>query len=129
MEESELKNKKKKYMKVIVYLSVEGDVKKIPWKEEKQLHYIKEYAKAHNIEIVQVVHRDIRGAMLLNNQYGEMIEMVKEGMAEGILIAKSACIATNIMDVYKKAAMAAQAGGKLITVKEGILNMPVKMVG
>ena len=119
--------KTNKEIRAIVYLSVEGDMRKIPYKEEKQLRYIREYAKAHRIKIVKVVHRDVRGISLMNRQLKEIVNDIALGQADVILVSKVGCIAKSIPEAYQKAAMVAQAGGKLVTVKEGVLYMPVKI--
>lgn len=41
----------------IAYLSVEADLNVVDRLEDKQLKYIKEYAKAHNIKVVGVMRR------------------------------------------------------------------------
>ena len=41
----------------IAYLSVEADLNVVDRLENKQLKYIKEYAKAHNIKVVGVMRR------------------------------------------------------------------------
>ena len=119
--------KTKKEIRAIVYLSVEGDMRKIPYKEEKQLRYIREYAKAHTIKIVKIVHRDVRGISLMNSQFKEIVNDIALGQADVILVSKTGCIAQSVPEAYQKAAMVAQAGGKLVTVKEGVLYMPVKI--
>lgn len=120
-------NKKNIKLRAIVYLSVEGDMRKIPYKEEKQLKYISEYAKAHQIKIVKVVNRDIRGDIVMNEQFKRIVNDVELGKADVILLSKVGAIAQSVLDAYQKAGMVAQAGGKLMTVKEGILHMPVKI--
>lgn len=120
-------NKKKIKLRAIVYLSVVGDMRKIPYKEEKQLKYIREYAKANHIKIVKVVHRDVRGDKLMNEQFKSVINDIALGLADVVLVSKTGSIAQSMIEAYQKAGMVAQAGGKLMTVKEGILNMPVKI--
>lgn len=41
----------------IAYLSVDADLNVVDRLEDKQLKYIKEYAKAHNIKIVGIMRR------------------------------------------------------------------------
>ena len=55
-------SKRKKSINVIAYLSVANATdKNVDWKEEKQLSYISEYAKAHNLRIIKIMHKNIMG--------------------------------------------------------------------
>ena len=120
--------KKNNPMNAIVYLSVNGTEKTIDRKEEKQLKYIKEYAKAHNIKIVKVMHRNIMGAYVMNTHFQKMVEFIRNKKADGILICKMSDISENIEDAYQKIGKVIQAGGHMITVDEGDLKVPLKMM-
>ena len=50
------RKRKETPLRAIVYLSVKGKENNIDNKEEKQLNYITEYANAHNIKIVKIMH-------------------------------------------------------------------------
>lgn len=49
-----MKKKREKTINCFVYLSTEGDINGAEVREIKQLRYIREYAKAHNIIIKKV---------------------------------------------------------------------------
>ena len=51
--------RREKPIDVIAYLSTDGNMYSAPGKEKKQLRYIREYAKAHKINIVRTMNRDI----------------------------------------------------------------------
>lgn len=51
--------KKGKRLRCFVYLSTQAEERTVEEKEKKQLRYIREYAKAHNIEIVKIYRRCI----------------------------------------------------------------------
>ena len=51
-----MKKKREKTINCFVYLSTEGDINGAEVREIKQLRYIREYAKAHNIIIKKVFH-------------------------------------------------------------------------
>lgn len=48
-----MKNKKKRDKRItcVDYLSAKGDFSTVEFRERKQLNYILEYAKVHNVEI------------------------------------------------------------------------------
>lgn len=56
------KRKAKKNIRCIVYLATVADENTVDRKEQKQLRYIREYAKAHQLQIVKVFHRSILGS-------------------------------------------------------------------
>lgn len=119
--------KKEKEMRAIVYLSVDGDVDTVDWKERKQLKYIQEYAKAHNIKIVKVMHKSILGASVINNHFNKMASLINQKEADAILISKMAVIAADLEDAYRKIGKVIRTGGHFITVDEGDLRLPLKM--
>ena len=110
-----------------MYLSVKGKENNIDNKEEKQLNYITEYANAHNIKIVKIMHRSILSDMVVNKHFSKMVSMVSRKKADVILLSKVAGISTDIEDAYKKIGSVIQAGGCIITVDEGELKLPIRM--
>ena len=115
--------KKNRTIKVIAYLSVVNSTEKnVEWKEDKQLRYIREYAKAHCIRIVKILRKNVRDA-----QFRKMIGAIECGMVDGIIVCKMALISDTVVDAYKKVGDVVQAGGHMITVDEGELNLPLKM--
>lgn len=61
-----MKKKREKPINCFVYLSTEGDINGVEAREIKQLRYIRKYAKAHNIIIRKVFHRDVLGQYDVN---------------------------------------------------------------
>ena len=53
------KKRKEKQKKCFMYLATEGDIFHAEEREQKQYKYIMEYAKAHNVKIVKVFHKDV----------------------------------------------------------------------
>ena len=114
--------KKNRTIKVIAYLSVVNATEKnVEWKEDKQLRYIREYAKAHCIRIVKILRRNILGKNVRDAQFRKMIGAIECGMVDGIIVSDT------VVDAYKKVGDVVQAGGHMITVDEGELNLPLKM--
>lgn len=116
-----------KPLRAIVYLSVKGKEKNIDNKEEKQLKYITEYANAHNIKIVKVMHRSILSDTVVNKHFSKMVSMILRKKADVILLSKMAGISSDIEDAYKKIGTAIQSGGYIVTVDEGELKLPIRI--
>ena len=55
-----MKKKREKTINCFVYLSTEGDINGAEVREIKQLRYIREYAKAHNIIIKKVLISSVK---------------------------------------------------------------------
>lgn len=112
----------------IVYLSTEGDVFSVDKCEQKQLGYIQEYAKAHNVKIVKKMHRDVLGQADVNRHYDLMVEMIRRGVVDGIILANMMSVSSSVADAYYKVGKVKAAGGHIVTVDEGRLGMNVKAV-
>ncbi|SCP98601.1 hypothetical protein [Anaerobium acetethylicum] len=123
-------SKKKKLIKekitCVAYLSTDGDLYSASNREAKQLRYIKEYANAHNIEIVKIMHRDILGQADVNRHFEVMVEMVRRGKVQGIILSNMLAVSTGVPDAYYKVGKVRAASGYMVTVDEGILGMVIK---
>jgi len=125
-----LKKKKQKveepFLNCIVYLSTEGDLYHADEREKKQLRYIKEYAKAHNIKITKMMHRDVMGQADVNRHFRQMVSLVEKKIVDGIILANMMCISVDMADAYYKVGMVKAVGGQIVTVDEGRLGMRIK---
>ena len=127
-----MKSKQKKIEKPIrcyVYLSTNGDIRTSEFKEKKQLRYINDYAKAHNITVSKILHRGILGVNPANKQFDMIVESIRKKEVDGVLVANMGAISTSIGDAYSKVAKVIIAGGQMITVDEGNLNLNIKKLG
>jgi DNA invertase Pin-like site-specific DNA recombinase len=122
-----MRNRKEKLLRAVVYLSAKGNEKTVEQKEKNQLKYIREYAKAHNIQIVKVMHRNIMGNYVVNTHFQKMVEMIGKNEVEVILVSKISGIATNLEDAYRKIGKVIQSGGCIVTVDEGEMKLPIQM--
>lgn len=122
-----MRNRKEKPLRAVVYLSAKGDEITIEQKEKNQLKYIREYAKAHNIKIVKIMHRSILGNYVVNTHFQKMVEMIGKKEVEIILVSKISGIATDLEDAYRKIGKAIQSGGYIVTVDEGEMKLPIQM--
>jgi hypothetical protein len=112
----------------IVYLSTVGDTSSVDKREKKQLSYIQEYADAHNVKIVKKMHRDVMGQADVNHHFDIMVEMIRRGKADGIILANIMSVSSNVADAYYKVGKVKAVGGHIVTVDEGRLGMNVKAV-
>ncbi len=123
-----MRNRKEKTLRAVVYLSAKGNEKTVEQKEKNQLKYIREYAKAHNIQIVKIMHRSIMGNYVVNTHFQKMVDMIFKKEVEMILVSKISGIAKNLEDAYRKIGKVIQAGGCIVTVDEGEMKPPIQMV-
>lgn len=112
----------------IVYLSTVGDVFSVDKREKKQLSYIQEYADAHNVKIVKKMHRDVMGQAEVNRHFDVMVEMIRQGKADGIILANMMSVSSSVADAYYKVGKVRAVDGHIVTVDEGRLEMNVKAV-
>lgn len=123
-----MRNRKEKTLRAVVYLSAKGNEKTVEQKEKNQLKYIREYAKAHNIQIVKIMHRSIMGNYVVNTHFQKMVNMVGKKDVDIILVSKISGIATDLEDAYRKIGKVIQSGGCIVTVDEGEMKLPIQMV-
>ena len=114
------------HLRVVAYLSVKGKDRNIGAKERNQEKVLKEYAKAHNIDIIKIMHRDIQGISVMNYHLAVMINLIKEHEVDGILVMNMAAISTDTEDAYRRVGKVVEAGGTLVSVDEGRLKLPIK---
>lgn len=120
------RKKKEPPVEVVAYLSTTGPLWEIEKREQKQEKYIREYAKAHNIDIVGIVRRNGLGQGDVNRQFEKITHLISQKRVEGVIVANMMAISTDIPDAYYKVGKVRAAGGVIITVDEGILGMDVK---
>ena len=117
---------KEKRLRCIAYLSTTGDFENVDRRERNQLKYIQEYARAHNVEIVKIFHRNVLGQRDVNRHLDYMIRLIREKKADGIILANMLAISRDIPDAYYKVGKVKAAGGHIVTVDEGRLSLYIK---
>lgn len=120
------KVKEKEPVRCIAYLSVFNHDRYVESYEKKQLKKIKEYAVAHNIEIVRVFHKDVLGQGDVNEHFAEIVGRIHRGQADGVIVFSMRCICPFMENAYTKVGMVKSAGGRMFTVQEGELGMVLK---
>lgn len=102
-------------------------LKGIVGRECRQLKYIKEYARVNRIEIAGIFHRGGLGQFEVNRQMNAIICEIQAKKYDGILIANMASVSIGISDAYTKVGKIIEIGGRIITVDEGELKLPLKI--
>lgn len=121
------KKKKEAKLNCVAYLSTDGDINGVERREKKQLKYIAEYAKAHNIKLKNIYHRDVAGMTDVNKHFLMMLQLIKRGEIDGIIVSRMMTVSNDIPDAYKKVGMVYEAGGTMVTVDEGRLGFMIKV--
>ena len=109
------KVKEKEPVRCIAYLSVFNHDRYVESYEKKQLKKIKEYAVAHNIEIVKVFHKDVLGQGDVNEHFAEIVGRINRGQADGVIVFSMRCICPFMETAYTKVGMVKSAGGRMFT--------------
>ncbi len=110
----------------IAYLSVIDDSYKVAASENKQLRYMSEYAKAHDLTIGKIVRRNGLSQTVANQHWEQMIRLIQKGEVDGILLVNMQAVASSVADAYLKVGQVSEAGGIVITVDEGKLGLPIR---
>ena len=119
-------NKEKPNIRCIAYLSAEGTLYSAQEKENKQLRYLRQYAKANHVDICLVARRKGMGQSTVNKHWKSMVKLIEKGKADGILIANTEAVSSDIADSFLKVGQVHEAGGIVVSVDEGRLFLPVK---
>lgn len=120
------KQKNQTRIRCIAYLCATGDLYSIEKNENKQFRYLKDYASAHGIDICKVIRRNGMAQALINEHWKIMTEMIKKGVADGILIVNTEAVSTCVCDSFFKIGQVYEVGGVVVTVDEGRLGMPIR---
>lgn len=119
-------SKKNKKLMCAVYLSVDAPEKEIQDKEEKQFRYIKDYCKGNGLKIVKSYHRAGLSRCEMQKHFVELARQIEVGELQAVVIANSRYISCGVYDLYMKVGRIAAAGGKVYSVDEGLLELPIQ---
>lgn len=117
--------KKADRTKCIAYLASTGSISLAQRKEDGQLLQIERYARKHNLEIVNVVRRNGFGWQSVIKQFEDMAFNVGRNKADVVLIVNSITLSTAIVDRFRLAGIIQAGGGKLMSVDEGEMTLPL----
>ena len=120
------KKKKEPRIECIAYVSTQGSMRQTEIAERRQERYIREYAKAHSIDIVDVYYRRGMGQAVVNRHIDEIAYLIEKNRVAGIIVANTMSISTSVPDAYYKVGKICAAGGTFVTVDEGRLSLNIK---
>ena len=120
------KKKVSKYpVRCVVLLSVESQegFDYVEKKENKQLRYIKEYAKANNLILMKILRKGILGESGKRTLLGNALKLLEKGTAEAILVANMESISYGFVDAYMRVGILKEHGFRVFSVDEGELGL------
>ena len=119
------RTKKRKLFECIEYLSVEAPLNKVDYLEDKQSKYIREYVRNKEYMIVGTERRHGFSQGDVNRQWAKIVEMIRRGKVQGIVVANMAAVAADVPDAFYKVGQVIEAGGIVVSVDDGLLNLKI----
>lgn len=119
------RTKKRKVFECIEYLSVEAPLNKVDYLEDKQSKYIREYVRNKEYMIVGTERRHGFSQGDVNRQWAKIVEMIRRGKVQGIVVANMAAVASDVPDAFYKVGQVIEAGGIVVSVDDGLLNLKI----
>lgn len=120
--------RKIKKMDCIEYLSVQAPLEKVNKLEDKQSRYIHDYVKRSEYQIVGKMRRNGFSQRDVDRQWMQIVNMIRKKQICGVVVANMAAVSSSIADAYYKVGLIVEAGGIIVTVDEGRLDMHIKEV-
>lgn len=120
------RKRKKKLYDCIEYLSVDAPLEKVDYLEDKQSKYIQEYVKNKEYCIVGTERRHGFSQRDVNRQWAAIVKLIRDKRVDGVVVANMAAISDSIPDAFYKVGQIIDAGGIIVTVDEGRLDMNVR---
>ena len=117
--------KKRKQFDCIEYLSVVAPLDKVDYLEDKQRKYIREYVANKEYRIVGTMRRHGFSHADVNRQWNEISTLIRKKLVQGVVISNMKAIATSMPDAFYKIGQIIDAGGIVVTVDEGRLQMSI----
>ena len=120
--------KKIRKMDCIEYLSVQAPLEKVNMLEDKQSRYIHDFAKRSEFHIVGKIRRNGFSQRDVDRQWMQIVNMIRKKQIKGVVVANMAAVSSSVADAYYKVGLINEAGGVVVTVDEGRLEMQIKEV-
>ena len=120
------RTKKRKIYDCIEYLSVEAPLEKVDCLEDKQSKYIREYVKNKEYSIVGTERRHGFSQGDVNRQWAAIVRLIKAKRVDGVVVANMAAVSDSVPDAFYKVGQIIDAGGIIVTVDEGRLDMNIR---
>ena len=120
--------RKVRKMDCIEYLSVQAPLEKVNMLEDKQSKYIHDFAKKSEHCIVGKMRRNGFSQRDVDRQWMQIVNMIRKKQIKGVVVANMAAVSSSVADAYYKVGLINEAGGVVVTVDEGRLEMKIKEV-
>ena len=120
--------RKVRTMDCIEYLSVLAPLEKVNMLEDKQSKYIHDFAKKSEYCIVGKMRRNGFSQRDVDRQWMQIVNMIRKKQIKGVVVANMAAVSSSVADAYYKVGLINEAGGVVVTVDEGRLEMKIKEV-
>ncbi len=120
--------KKIRKMDCIEYLSVQAPLDKVNMLEDKQSRYIHDFAKKSEYNIVGKIRRNGLSQRDVDRQWLQIANMIRKKQISGVVVANMAAVSSSLADAYLKVGVIVEAGGVVVTVDEGRLDLKIKEV-
>lgn len=120
------RKKKRKVFDCIEYLSVEAPLEKVDFLEDKQSKYIREYVKNKEYSIVGTERRHGFSQGDVNRQWAAIVKLIRDKRVDGVVVANMAVVSDSVPDAFYKVGQIIDAGGIIVTVDEGRLDMNIR---
>lgn len=118
--------KKIKKMDCIEYLSVQAPLEKVDMLENKQSIYIHDFAKRTEFNIVGKMRRYGFSQNDVDRQWMQIVNMVRKKQIRGVVVTNMAAVSSSLADAYFKVGLIIEAGGVVVTVDEGRLDLNIR---
>lgn len=120
------RTRKRKVFDCIEYLSVEALLEKVDYLEDKQSKYIREYVKNKEYSIVGTERRHGFSQRDVNRQWAAIVKLIRDKRVDGVVVANMAAVSDSVPDAFYKVGQIIDAGGIIVTVDEGRLEMNIR---
>ena len=120
------RKKKRKIFDCIEYLSVGAPLEKVDFLEDKQSKYIREYVKNKEYSIVGTERRHGFSQGDVNRQWAAIVKLIRDKRVDGVVVANMAAVSNSVPDAFYKVGQIIDAGGIIVTVDEGRLDMNIR---
>ena len=120
------RKKKRKIFDCIEYLSVEAPLEKVDFLDDKQSKYIREYVKNKEYSIVGTERRHGFSQGDVNRQWAAIVKLIRDKRVDGVVVANMAAVSNSVLDAFYKVGQIIDAGGIIVTVDEGRLDMNIR---
>jgi hypothetical protein len=118
--------RKRKTIECIEYLSVEAPLEKVDYLEDKQSKYIREYVRNKEYLVVGTERRHGFSRRDVDRQWMQIVNKVRKKQVDRVIVANMRAVTDSMVDAFIKVAQIQEAGGIVVTVDDGRLEMNIR---